>query len=432
MQAHPHRFAWITLIGALVIFCLLCIGTIAFVRWLLLESPTELSVTVHVGRGTVGLAEPETSDEKAVRGEAQLGSGDRLSTDNVSQGYLAFSDPYSGKILATVTLHHDTIITLDSANRPRFSLSDNAYTIRLTEANGQLDVWVNSGLTREIRLNIESALGVARISQSGNYFLESNPSYFKATARSGALTLIDDNGQTQHLASTTEATIYQGDPVIRLTQAPTDLLPNSTFTETNDSAWPVAWSCANYPSPDNPNGPTGKYEFTSTDGRPTLHIQRLQSNPGPGGTGCEQFLAGPEGLDVSQYDSLVLRASMMVHYQKLSACGVAGSECPVMLYISYLDQDGNPREWYHGFYAEYTPSVGRTRCDTCLEEHERINKDAWYTYESGNLFTDLPEGQRPGSIIQVRFYASGHEYEIMINEVALLATLPAEETAAAP
>jgi hypothetical protein len=153
MLSNPQRLAWITMLGALAIFCLLCISTIIFARWLVFESPTELNVTLHVGRGTVGLAEPDTTDEKAVRDRASVGSNNTLSTDNVSQGYLAFADPYSHKIIATATLLNDSTVTLKSASRPRFSLSDKSYTIRLKD--------------REIRLDIDSPLGVTRIGEGG-------------------------------------------------------------------------------------------------------------------------------------------------------------------------------------------------------------------------------------------------------------------------
>ncbi|MBN1965919.1 MAG: hypothetical protein JW910_14810, partial [Anaerolineae bacterium] len=389
----------------------------------------------YVGRGTVSLAEPETSDEKAVRSDVQVARQNRLSTDSDSQGYLAFSDPYSGEVIATVLLRSDSQITLDSAARPRFSLSENPYTIRLTGANGRLEVWVRSGLDREVRLDIEGALGDTRIGDPGTFMITTTPSDLTVSARQGSATLVSHNSHTQHIAEGTFAALSAGDTAIQVGPGPIDLLPNSTFVRAKDSEWPVDWSCAYYPSPAYPNAPPGQYRFITQDGRPTIHIQRLNLNPRePGEMGCEQFPADRErGLDVRQYDSLRLRVIMLVHHQSLSACGVAGSECPVMLYVKYRDRDGNPREWWHGFYAEYTPNQGRTRCDTCLEEHERINKDAWYTYESGNLFTDLPEGQRPGWIIEVKFYASGHEFDVMLNEVSLLATLPAgADTAAAP
>jgi hypothetical protein len=430
MRSNPQRTAWITLMGGLAIFILLCVGTVVFARWLLFESSTELSVTITVGRNTVSVGHPDESDEIAVRSISTVGRLDRLSTDNNSQGYLAFADPYSGDVVAMVTLHSDSIVTLAQASRPRFSLSENPYFIRLTNVVGRLEVWVRPGLERELRLDIQGPLGTTRISDGGSYQIESTSLLYTTTARSGSATLVNLGGQTQHLTRSKQGRIVLDSPAITVSPGPIDLLPNSMFGQ--ETEWPVAWACAFYESLDNPNAPTGSYNFVNIDGRPTLHIQRLALNSGPGAIGCEQSLGGPDGLDVTGYDSLRLRVSMRVHYQKLSACGVEGSECPIMLYLEYTDLDGNPRQWYHGFYAEYTPNEGRTRCASCLEEHEKINKDAWYIYE-GNLLTILPQELRPGSINLIKFYASGHEFDVMLNEVSLVAiqTDPASSVALA-
>jgi hypothetical protein len=39
---------------------------------------------------------------------------------------------------------------------------------------------------------------------------------------------------------------------------------------------------------------------------------------------------------------------------------------------------------------------------------------------------DLPENIRPGWIISIQFYASGHQYDVMLSEVSLLGTLKPE------
>jgi hypothetical protein len=341
-------------------------------------------------------------------------------------------------VLATITIRNDSVITLESATRPRFSLSDNPYSVRLKGAAGRLEIRVNAGLDRELRLDIESSLGLTRISTSGNYLIESAPDYLRVMARSGSAILIDRSGFAQHLAAATQATLYQGIDEINVIAAPVELLsnntfellPNSTIEQIDDNDWPYRWVC--YSESDDPNkqAQRGQFKWPSVDGRRVVHIERLQAEPGPGKTGCKQVLAGRDGLNVLQYDDLRLRVTMQVNYQKLSACGAAGSECPVMLHIRYKDRDGNDLEWYHGFYAEYTSNVGRTICDSCLIPHDRINKNAWFTYESGNLFTDLPPERRPGSIVEVEFYASGHEYDVMLNEVSLIAYETASGTAA--
>ncbi len=423
-KSNPQRVAWITMIGAMVVFVLMCTGTVVFARWLVFESPTQLGATLHVGQGTVALTRPDSSDPKAVRSNDTVNHNNTLTTDNLSQGYIAFSDPYSGEIIATVTLHNDSLATLRSAVRPRFSLSDDPYIVRLSGVIGRLEVWVVGGLDRLLRIEIESPLGTTRIDEQGNFLIESTTAYLRVTSRDGSAMLVGRDATAQHLAPGTEGEIEAGSAEVLVGSAPIDLLPNSTFGQNQE--WPTEWVCAHTPDSGFPNAPSGTYDFPTVDGRPTIHIKRLQPNPGPAKTGCIQVLGnGAQGLNVRQYDSLRLRVTMRVQHQSLSACGIAGSECPVMLKLTYLDQDGNSRVWYHGFYTEYQPaSGGRRICDSCWEPHEQVNKGAWYTYESGNLFTDWPDGERPGVIQQVEFYASGHEYEVMLSEVSLVATLP--------
>lgn len=440
MRANPQRMAWATVWGGFVVFCLLCIGIIVFTRWLLFESPTELNATLHVGSGTVGLAKLSQADEKVVRSQAQVGTQDMLTTDNLSQGYLSFDDPYSGDTLATVMLRSDSVMSMQKATRPRFSLSENPYSIWLAGVNGRLEVSVSSSLKREIRLDIEGPMGKVRIGESGRYLIDSTPTSFQISALSGSATLLTRNGsRTQHIAASFQGKL-DASGTFQVEPGPVELLPNSTFERVGptpgelnpngtvdqiDTAdWPIEWSC--YTLSDAPTDPEGEFRFTTSGGSPVIHITRPhEPEPSHGQTGCIQYLAGPDGLNVLKYNSLRLRATMQVNYQQLSACGDKGSECPVMLHMTYWDINSNWREWYHGFYAEFTPNLGSTRCDSCLEEHVRINKGGWYVYESGNLLTDLPQDIRPGSIISVEFYVSGHGYDVMLNEVSLLASGPA-------
>ena len=102
----------------------------------------------------------------------------------------------------------------------------------------------------------------------------------------------------------------------------------------------------------------------------------------------------------------------------LSAFGRFG---PIRPQDSHQDQDGDRREWVHGFYTTHDPGLEwPLRCDTCPIEHERVAPGRWYTYESGNLMVLLPETQRPESIVSFRFYASGHAFSVYVAELSLL------------
>ena len=426
LRSNPQRLAWMTVAGALVVFCVMCLGVYALGRWLVYESPVQLNVVLHVGKGTVGLAKPG-SDEKAVRGTNTVARSDTLRTDSVSQGYLAFSDPYSGDVIATVMMHTDSVLTLRTASRPRFSLSDNLYVIRLVDVVGRAEVWVAPGLEREIRLEIISPLGTLHVEEAGNFLIDGTPESLTVTPRVGSATMISATGQAQHLTGPVGGTIQQGESEISLVDGSLELLPNWDFAQGED--WPVEWRCTDEYSADYQDVLPANLEFTTVDGRDVIHIGRIQS--GAHKTRCIQVLGGPDGLDVSEYASLQLRVTMQVHHQSLSACGIAGTECPVMLQINYVSGNGESRRWIHGFYAVYEPSLGGEKnCAECWGDHEFINKDAWYTYESGNLFSFLPEGWRPSAITEIHFFAGGHEYDVMLSEVALVAEVPTESESA--
>jgi hypothetical protein len=143
-----------------------------------------------------------------------------------------------------------------------------------------------------------------------------------------------------------------------------------------------------------------------------------------GATFCKQGLSkGQHWIDVTDYNFLELRVSLYIQYQSVAACGVAGSECPLMILIDYVDINGVERGLSYGFYAvpneQYPP-----RCATCWQDHIdhiRIGEQVWYNFDSSNIFSILPENQRPASISSIYFYASGHQYDTRIGEVSLIA-----------
>ena len=148
-----------------------------------------------------------------------------------------------------------------------------------------------------------------------------------------------------------------------------------------------------------------------------------------GVTGCVHTL---NDIDVSSYDYLAMQATLYVSYQSLSRCGTVASECPLMLYIGYIDQNAQPGGvWRQGLYARNDAGTNYLlRCDTCINNHIRIRDNVWYTYTSDNLIELLD--RRPAVITDIVFYASGHQYDVFVDEVRLLAGYtqsPEEENA---
>ncbi len=429
MRLSPQRLAWIAMLSALVVFCLLCIGTVAFTRWFIFDSPTDLNVKLYAGLGTIGLAEQDQT-ERVVRDSGSVPDAATMTTDPLSQGYLEFSDPYDGTVVATATLRQNSQTRLINATRPRFDVSDDPYVVRLSHLAGRLDVWVSEGLNREIRLVISTPYGTVRIGEPGNFLIavRSDPGYVSVVARKGSATLETDHHRPQLLTAPSQGVYRDGDPTVTVGPGPVDLLPDWDFSASTTEDWSVGWNCTFARSSEYPDAVPGTFNYAREDGRAVIHITRYMTEPAPGDTLCIRYLNTPEtGLDVTGYDDLRLRVSMRIHHQSLSACGILGTECPIMLKMTYLDIHNVPQVWYHGFYVRFDPNQGGKKiCDSCVEAHEQISKDTWYSYESGNLLTDYytetSSLQPPASIISLQFYAAGHEYDVMLDEVALIAS----------
>ena len=181
-----------------------------------------------------------------------------------------------------------------------------------------------------------------------------------------------------------------------------------------------AWVCNN--SQVDPNESLGSVGFMTEDGRPALRLFRGNGAESHGATQCFHGIGtGTGGLDVSQFSSVSIRATFKIHSQSLSACGVDASECPLMLAMDYIPiNGGQPVKWYHGFYAFVDPNrLYPPACSGC-EQHEQISPDVWYTYESHNLFETFAPDTVPQSILNLRFYASGHQYEVYVSQLVLL------------
>jgi hypothetical protein len=243
MRLSPQRVAWITMLSGLAVFCALCVGTAAFARWLVFDSPTDLSVILHTGLGTVGLAEPD-QNERVVRDDESVPDAATMTTDPLSQGYMEFTDPYDGSVIATATLRQDSQTRLITATRPRFNVGESPAVAWLHTA-GRLDVWVSDDLEREFRLVITTPYGTVRIGEAGNFLItvSADSGYVSVIVRKGSATLESSSHSPQLLAAPSQGTIHAGDPSVVVGPGPVDLLPDWDFSASTSEAWSVGWNC---------------------------------------------------------------------------------------------------------------------------------------------------------------------------------------------
>ncbi len=428
LHVSTQRLAWGILLAAFGAFCVVCLLTSFGVNYFLFRSGMPMETVVQVGRGSVGVTGTTQTDQRVLN-YRDLQRNEAVSTDSQSQAALSFYDPrHDRQLVASVTLKGASSLRFGNALRPRFEWSNSGYELLLHNVQGEIDVLVPRNLERDPFLTfVLPGNEYIYLTSSGRYTISAYENEITLINREGTAAIAPtDPQQAQGVPAGQRAVLTPGSAELAIIPSYEELLVNSTFDDllANDfgvtAPVPYTWACINGPT----DQPRGNFATEFIDGHLALRLSRLQNASSHGETRCSQTF-GPEGRvgrDVTMYNYLEIRTRMNIAGQSLNVCGTQGSECPLMLSLDYIDENQVSSQWFHGFYARMdVPTDYPATCLSCLQEHEQINQGVWFTYESGNLFTLLPEGRRPASILNVRFYASGHEYDVFVGEVSLLA-----------
>ena len=428
-QIKIERAAWGIVLISFAAFCAIFAVSVIGVYYFFFESTVLMTPVARVGQGTVVVVNSDFNVD-GVRLERRLDSlPTRLSTDSQSQSSVSFYLPPDPDrvLVATVTLRNDTSLSLRQSARPRFEWSQGRYLIEIQDLEGELDIFVmDLGLPVFIQITTTQGATI-HLNGSGRYFVDASSSLVQLINFDGEAILFTRDPRTNRNTNSRlvppeqEGIIYttQDQPVVSPSRL--NLIENSLFMF-NDIApdqretAPLRWGCTN----DQDNLPRGAYRYDTWDGQQVLRLVRGDGANSNGETRCIHPFAEP-GFDVRQYNFLELDTSFLINYQSLSECGQRGSECPMMLHIEYVDVNGFTRDWYQGFYAVNNSQLDYpSRCESCIHgEHRQINEKAWYTYKTGNLFTILATNGLPAYIRRVEFYASGHQYDVLVSELSL-------------
>ncbi len=414
-RVDPQRLAWGVLLVAFAIFCLLGVIIIIGVDYFLFQSSVPIQGVLTVGRGSVGIADVANPLERAERRGATISQGMIITTDLQSQGMIQIADDDS--IIALVTVENNSAVTMRTATRPRYEWSRVGHVISLGNFFGRLSVDIPADAGSNILFDIESIQGTAaRLEGSGQYIINATDAEFTVFNREGRVILIPADRRVGHLIppdnlGTVDYETGEFSQQLGLVDLLADSGPGSVNTSNQ-------WLCDNDPD----DNPLGEYELRILDGLPVVRFIRANGATSHGRTSCVQSF-GQTGLSVrpDEFNYLAIRTTFFIEYQSLNVCNaIDGSECPLMLRMDYIDADGEAQKWFHGFYAREadTQSNVPLRCASCQQDHERINERAWYIYESPNLFSLLEPA--PASIVGIMFYASGHQWDVRVSDLAIM------------
>lgn len=433
LPLRTQRIAWMVLIGSFTLFILFC-GFLSYgIYSFLFQSRVALNTSVAVARGSVGLVRTDLTESFELVGRS-LSRGDTLLTDSQSQAVVLVRDNREEtSTIAAITLKNNSRVVMRNASRPRFNWSPQGYRVSLTALDGEVDVWIPEGLTRNAGLSIALGNGaVVDISEAGSYTLSLNDTEITLTTRYGKAAILPPARENSRPVVNMQVGIYDLESgEVRVQTGLQDLLTNSRFIQPTVQAFnarngasaglPVmnSWNCSDRTA----DAPMGGFHQRLFDGRHVIQFLRADNAQNHGETACIQpFVpSGQIGQRVDGYQFLGFRTTFYVESHSLDGCGVQGSECPLMLLMDYVDIEGRSNQWFQGFYAQLRdPADYPLTCLSCQQEHKRVNPRTWYTYESGNLINLLPPERRPASILNVRFYASGHQYNVYMSELSLL------------
>jgi hypothetical protein len=416
LPRNPERTAWTVLIGAFLIFVTLVVSAVVGTRWLLFNARVgqvvwnDPSGTVQVTRP--GRAAPEVNLQ-------QIPIQSVIATEVDSQASLTFKSADNRYELATIQVFGDTQVKIEAADSPRFTTGTEPHRIVLNVTNGRVRVYVGVQTDREVRIEVHSApTALAVVTEPGsNVSVEATVTSSMVTVREGHAEVSANDGaivleKDQRAAVGAEGQL--SDPL----PAEQNLIRNGDFIDPLDSGWALDVRTP-YVSGEEP----GRVERQTIGGRWTLRFVRNGGNWGQ--AGVVQTL----NRDVRAYDTVRLHLDLLLVNQDLRNCGAQGTECPIMVKITYVDVYGNSQEWLHGFFYHYdanTATFGPTVCGTCAPvqwPHEQWPHGKWQVYDSPNLLEIFAANGIPAATLRsVSIYGSGHSFAAYVADVQLLAS----------
>lgn len=396
MTQNRQRLAWFILIVSFALCVSLAVGVPVGVRQFLLTATRGQDILLQPLQGTPGVQRGGRGDFIAMRNLTwDVPARSVITTDEAAQALLTFYVPDSETdILATVQIYGNSQVCLLAARSPLFGISPLPHRLILKVEFGRVRVTLSPAGGRETAGLLFTPDTTAELT-AGSYETRVYSTLTEFTVRQGVASVTGKGGRSANLTDAQRTIARSGPGSLEVLPAARNLLTNGEFRRSVEEGWEVYVYEA------------GTVQSTTDAGRPAARFFR--EGVGHAEVGIRQQL----NYDVRDFSSLILHLGIQVRQQSLNGCGMAGSECPIIVRIDYRDVYGGDRVWYKGFYAA-PPATN----DYLYEWSEMIPLQTWVTYDSENLMQSDPP---PALIKSVTIYASGHTFDALVAEVELLA-----------
>ncbi len=402
-RQNPQAVAWTVLIVSFCACCALAVLVPLGLRSYLLHSTRNRPVYVAALSGTVQVQPPGASDPVAVTERRAVEEGSRVVTDGVSRGLLTiYADEPGVQALATLQLSQDTALVTERVRSPRFSWSRDPHQLVARLERGRVFFATQSTAERGVLARLttpqaEIRFGIGTV----DTIVEGNETQVRVRAGPAAVMA---EGREVTANSGERVSVTAGRPPDLPVPAALNLVLNGAFEGRLTPPWNEIVEVAQ-------GLPPGTIAVDTVGQRRVVRFSRRAEDGAPNRVGLQQTI----NRDVQGYDVLQFRLDLQVLYQSVPGGGYLATEYPVMVDIAYTDIYGKDLHWYQGFYYQDLPP-GSTYVPP---SGEKVPLGIWYSYESPNLFEVLRD-TRPARINSITIYASGHDYESLISDAALI------------
>lgn len=397
MTRDPQRMAWVVLLVAFGINCVLAVTVPLTVRWYLISATVSHEALLEVITGTVLVWEPGTNTPIGVTSSTSVLEGSAIRTDSSSRAFLTFFDN------STATLSFDTEAKLVAMRSPRFGFSSRPHRLILDIVRGQVNIGVALPVDGPLEFQAASPHMVALLKE-GSYSLKITNDTSRTIVDRGTAQ-VSAQGGTVTLEQRERTTVRRGEQPEQPLAAAQNLLLNGSLVEDLS----LGWQTYNEQGGDGGevDGEVSVVELPDTSSR-ALRFFRTGSE----GNHCETVIRQDLNEEVSDLaTSIRLFLKVRLTNQSLSGGGYLSSEYPTMIRLEYEDVYGSEGHWTHGFYYQ-------NRDNNPTMYGERIPHDVWYNYASGNLVETIYP--RPARLKSLLVYASGWDYESMVTDISLV------------
>ncbi|HUW94741.1 MAG TPA: hypothetical protein VMW58_03070 [Anaerolineae bacterium] len=397
MSRDPKRIAWLVLLAAFGIHCVLAVSVPLTIRWYLLNATVGHEAIVEPIMGTVLVWEPGANAPIGVTSSTAVPEGSRIRTDSSSRAFVTFFDN------STATVSFDTDTRLVAMRSPRFGFSTKLDSLHLDITHGQVNIGVALPVNRPLDFRATSPHMTALLDE-GSYSLKVTDDSSRTIVHLGTAQ-VTAQGKTVALTQRERTTVRDGQEPAEPVAAAQNLLVNGGFEEELS----IGWQAYNEQGGDGGNidGEISVLELPGTTSR-ALRFFRT----GSGGNHCETVIRqdlNEEISDLATSTSLYLRVRLL--NQSLSGGGYLSSEYPLMIRLEYEDVYGSEGHWTHGFYYQ-------NQDNNPTMYGQRITYRTWFDYASGNILEAIYP--RPARLKSLLIYASGWDYESMVTDISLV------------